>query len=212
MIVSPKLGWRMSSSATIPVSAAVSGTTGSERSFSFSDSSQAMVTMNRGFRNSDGWNWAKPAPIQRRAPFTSVPMIGTRNRSAGEDRRAEQAQPPRPRLGQHRDDDHHRNGDRDPHQLAVEIIKRLHARALARQALAGGGRGGGDRDQPDRDQHRDQDDEDLVDLPEPFGDRARVRAAVAGRLRSALGLHLHPRRQAHGSAPTIARKASPRAS
>ena len=79
MIVSPKLGWRISSSATIPVSTAVSGTTGSERSFSFSDSSQAMVTMNSGFRNSDGWNWAMPKPSQRRAPFTSVPITGTRN-------------------------------------------------------------------------------------------------------------------------------------
>ena len=61
------------------MSTAVSGTIGSERSFSFSDSSQAMLTMNSGFRNSDGWNWVKPTPSQRRAPFTSWPMTGTRN-------------------------------------------------------------------------------------------------------------------------------------
>ena len=34
--------------------------------------------MNSGFRNSDGWNWVKPTPSQRCAPFTSWPMIGTR--------------------------------------------------------------------------------------------------------------------------------------
>ena len=80
MIVSPKLGWRISSKAITPVSSAESGTTGSDLSFSFSDSSQAMATMKSGFRNSDGWNWAKPLPSQRRAPFTSVPTSGTRNR------------------------------------------------------------------------------------------------------------------------------------
>ena len=123
MIVSPKLGWRISSRATRPVISAVSGTTGSDSSFSFSDSSQAMVTMNSGFRNSDGWNWVKPTPSQRRAPFTS----GADDRHQEEQRpgrqRAEQRQPPRPVARQHRDADHHRHASSDPDQLAVEIMK-----------------------------------------------------------------------------------------
>ena len=81
------------------------------RPCSLSDSSQAMVTMNSGFRNSDGWNWAKPTPSQRRAPFISAPKIGTRHEQAGE----QQAAPSRHSrravsLGQHRDADHHRHG------------------------------------------------------------------------------------------------------
>jgi hypothetical protein len=43
MTVSPRLGWRISSKATTPVSTAVSGTTGSARSLSLNDSSQAMA-------------------------------------------------------------------------------------------------------------------------------------------------------------------------
>ena len=39
-----------------------------------------MATMNKGLRNSEGWNCAKPAPSQRCAPLTSWPMTGTRNR------------------------------------------------------------------------------------------------------------------------------------
>ena len=46
------------------------------------------------------------------------------NRAAPSDR-----EPPRGRLGEHRDADHHRHGERDPHQLPVEIVKRRHADA-----------------------------------------------------------------------------------
>ena len=79
--VSPRLGCFISRIATTPVSTAVSGTTGRLSSLSFIDSTQAMVTMKRGFRNSDGWNRVKPASSQRTAPFRSTPMTGTRNSS-----------------------------------------------------------------------------------------------------------------------------------
>ena len=58
--VCPKSGCIISSSAISPVIAPVMSTVGSVGSFAFSDSSQATVTMKSGFRNSDGWNEAKP--------------------------------------------------------------------------------------------------------------------------------------------------------
>ena len=55
---------------------------GRSRSLAFSDNSQAVVTMNIGFRNSDGWNCAMPTPIQRRAPLISTPIKGVTARIA----------------------------------------------------------------------------------------------------------------------------------
>ena len=108
-----------------------------------------------------------------------------------EEGRAEQRQPPRALLRHHRNADHHRHAERDPRELAPEIIKLGEADVAARIALRGGGRGGGDGDQADRDQHRDQQQQDLVDLPEPAADRAGVRAAVAVRVdQRGLGLDL----------------------
>ena len=62
MIVDPKSGWRISRNATAPVSKADSANTGSDLSASRSDSSQAIATTKKGFRNSDGWNWRKADP------------------------------------------------------------------------------------------------------------------------------------------------------
>ena len=78
MIVDPKSGWRISRKATAPVTRADSANTGSDLSVSRSDSSQAIATTKKGFRNSDGWNCVKPTPIQRFAPLISGPISGTK--------------------------------------------------------------------------------------------------------------------------------------
>ena len=87
-------------------------------------------------------------------PALGAVMLGPEDRHEDqkheEERRAGQRQPPRPLARHHRDADHHRHAERDPRQLAPEIIKLGEADVAARIALAGGGRGGGDRDQPDR--------------------------------------------------------------
>ena len=74
--VCPKSGCNISSTATIPVIAPVMSTVGSSCSLTLSDRTQATATMNRGLRNSDGWNSAMPTPIQRRAPLCTAPMNG----------------------------------------------------------------------------------------------------------------------------------------
>ena len=82
MIVWPKSGCIISSpttSATIPP---VMTTVGRLSSFALSDSSHARVTIRNGFRNSDGWNWTRPGPSQRRAPLTVTPMNGVAARAA----------------------------------------------------------------------------------------------------------------------------------
>ncbi len=76
MIVWPKSGWSISITATHAVMPPVISTVGSSGSLTRSDSSQAVVTMNMGLRNSEGWNCAKPNPSQRRAPFTDTPTNG----------------------------------------------------------------------------------------------------------------------------------------
>jgi hypothetical protein len=152
-------------------------------------------------RNSEGWNWATPRAVD----------LGAEDRHQHEQGReqqgAEQAQPPRLVARQHRDGDHHRQAGHDPHQLAVEIMERRVGEARARITLAGGRRRGGDGDEADRDQHRDEEEEDAVDLPEPAADRASIGAAQPVRAPALQLPH-----QAHANASTAARKASPRAS
>ena len=61
-----------------PVTTAEIAKTGSDLSrLAQADSSQAMATTKKGFRNSDGWTWPMPNSIHRRAPLCSGPMIGT---------------------------------------------------------------------------------------------------------------------------------------
>ena len=72
-IVWPKSGCFISSAATSAVSTPVRGITGRSASFDRIDRNQAVVTMKKGFRNSEGWTLAKPKPIQRRAPLISAP-------------------------------------------------------------------------------------------------------------------------------------------
>ena len=55
----------------------LSGSTGTVRSSKRAASSQAVVTMRQGFRNSDGCSWKPPNASQRVAPFTSAPISGT---------------------------------------------------------------------------------------------------------------------------------------
>ena len=52
-------------------------TTGIVGSRNRQDRTHASVTAKAGFRNSEGWNRI-PRLIQRRAPFTSAPISGTR--------------------------------------------------------------------------------------------------------------------------------------
>ena len=98
-------------------------------------SSQAIATTKKGFRNSDGWTWPTPKSIQRRAPFSSGPMIGTKISSTkkkaapNSDRRRARS------LRHHRNADHHRHAERDPGQLAPEIIELGEADVAARIAL-----------------------------------------------------------------------------
>ena len=105
------------------------------------DRIQASGTAKAGFRNSHGWK-LRPRFSQRRAPFTSVPMIGTRtspiNISAGQhdgtaprQARAAASMCPasRPGRGIASADAARRNADRQQ-------------RRLGRQALRAGGRGG----------------------------------------------------------------------
>ena len=87
MIVWPKSGWSISTPPTSAVSAPVIGTTGRCGSLARNDRIQAVATINRGLRNSEGWNWLIPTPIQRRAPLISTPISGvaissTRNTAA----------------------------------------------------------------------------------------------------------------------------------
>src|SRR4051794_16529653 len=82
----------------------------------------------------------------------------------------------------------------------------------ARIAVPGGRRCGGNRDETDRDQHRDQQQQDLVDLPEPAADGAGIRPAVAIRVdQRGLGLDLAGDGLDH-NAPTKALNWSPRSS
>ncbi len=134
-------------------------------------------------------------------------------------RRAQQAEPPRQILGKHRDDEHHRHANREPHALAVEIIERRELHRAVRIADAGGRGGGGHRDQADADQHRHQREQDEIDLPEPAAQRRPIGATEARRLAVA-NLDLPGRRRRHRvhlhalppSPATARRKASPRAS
>jgi hypothetical protein len=139
---------------------------------------------------------------------------GHEDEKDGEEGGAAEAQPPRQRLRQHRNRDHHRHSQDDPHQLAVEIIKRREADFAARVTLACCGRCRRDGDEADRDQDRDEEEENPVDLPEPAPDRASVRAAELRR-RSLLGPRDRPDiplPHVHCNASTAARNASPRAS
>ena len=135
MIVLPKSGCFISRKAMPPVSTAESGKTGSDLSCSRRHSSQAMAMTKKGLRNSDGCTWPMPKSIQRLAPFTSGPRIGHEDQQHEEEGGAEQRQPPRPFARHHRDADHHRNADRDPRELALEIIKLGEADVAARIAL-----------------------------------------------------------------------------
>ena len=171
-----------------------------------------MATTKKGFRNSDGWTWPRPKLIHRRAPFTSGPRIGTKISSTKKKAAPNSDRSPRPLARHHRNADHHRHAERDPRELAPEIIELGEADVAARIALRRGGRGGGDGDQADRDQHADQQQQDLVDLPEPAAERAGVRAAVAvGIHQRGLGLDLARDALDH-NAPTNARNWSPRSS
>ena len=184
MIVSPKLGCCISSSAMTPVSTAVSGTTGSDASFSFSDSSQAMVTMNSGFRNSDGWNWVKPDAEPAPRAVHLVPMTGTRNsrtvkRTAPtiDSRRAVA-------LGSIETPIITGTRERDPDQLAVEIIERREADAAARIARwPAAGEAAATAIRPIAISTATRISRTLVDLPEPAAERAPVGAAEPRRLR-----------------------------
>ena len=82
MIVCPRSGWPISSTAMMPVSTTDSGTTGRLWSCRRIERIHASDTAKKGLRNSDGWRRNMPLPIQRWAPFTEVPINGTRNRSA----------------------------------------------------------------------------------------------------------------------------------
>src|SRR4029079_125673 len=107
---------------------------------------------------------------------------------------------------------HHRHAEGDPSKLAPEIIELGEADVAARIALRRGGRCGCTGNQADGDQHADQQQQDLVDLPEPAAERARVRAAVAvGIDERGLGLDL-PRDALDHNPSTSARNWSPRSS
>src|SRR6476661_2018580 len=93
--------------------------------------------------------------------------------------RAEQRQSPGPLARHHRDGDHHWNPECDPGELPPEIIEFGEADVAARIAMRGGGGRCSDGDQSNADQHREQQQQDLVDFPEPAADRARVGTAVA---------------------------------
>ena len=139
-----------------------------------------------------------------------------------EDQRAAEREAARALARHHRDEDHHRQRHRDPHDLAVEEEQFVDPHRAARIALRRGGRGGGDRDQPDPDQHRDHQQQDAVDLPEPAPRRRAVRAPVAARIGQrggrldpageALGRQRSGRARTIHNASTAARNASPRAS
>ena len=149
-------------------------------------------------------------------PASGAVHLGAEDRNKDQEHqekgRAAQAQPARAILGHHRNADHHRHAERDPGELAPEVIELGEMDVAARIALAGGGRGGGHGDQADGDQHGHQQQQDLVDLPEPAAHRAGVRAAVAFRVdQRRLGLDLARDALDHNS-PTKARNWSPRSS
>ena len=77
-IAAPRLGWIISNRTMSPVQIRMRLPIGKLGSRSFQLLSQAMKMAKPGFRNSDGWN-RMPMSIQRLAPFTSVPKMGTRN-------------------------------------------------------------------------------------------------------------------------------------
>ncbi len=76
-IVEPKSGWAISSTATRPMTQVVTATTGSLGSRTRHDRTQARAMAKAGLRNSDGWS-DTPRFSHRRAPFTSLPIAGTR--------------------------------------------------------------------------------------------------------------------------------------
>ena len=212
MIVLPKSGWRISSTATAPVINADSANTGSDLSLSrkrqqprHRDHEERLQEFRR-LQLAD----ADVDPALGAVHFG--PEHGDEDQHDEEERRAGERQAPRALAGQHRNADHHRQSERDPGDLAVEIMEVREAHRAARITVRRGRRSGGDGDQADADQHADQQQQDAVDLPEPAARGRAVGAAVAvGVGECGLGLDA-ARDAADHNAPTKLRNASPRSS
>ena len=73
----PTSGWAIRQISAIPSSPRLICMVGRLRSSTLRLSSQAVVTMKQGLKNSDGWNWNPGNWIQRAAPLAPPPMNGT---------------------------------------------------------------------------------------------------------------------------------------